>query len=226
MTEVATVGEADPAYAGQAAYTRLALRLYDTMAYRVDAPLLWRCSVKSLVALYDEHVSARHLDVGVGTGYLLAHCRFPTPAPEITLMDLNPNSLAFAARRLRRYAPRTHQANVLTPWGLPARSFGSIAMSNVLSCAPGPMREKAVAFDHAKAALEPGGCLFGATVLNGGVAHTRRSQFALKLLNRRGVFDNLEDHRDDLETALANTFESHEIRVHGSAAMFVAWVGG
>ncbi len=207
-------------------YPPVALRLYDFVAYRVDAPLLWRCSVGDLQALYDVQVGARHLDVGVGTGYLLDRCRFPVPAPQITLMDLNAAPLAFAARRLRRYAPHCHRADMLRPWGLAPGCFDSVALSNVLVCAAGAMPEKAVAFDHARECLAPGGRLFGATVLNGGVRQTRRSRLALRLLNRRGVFDNLGDHRDDLEAALASRFDRYEIRARGSAALFTATMEG
>jgi SAM-dependent methyltransferase len=207
-------------------YPPAALRLYDFVAYRVDAPLLWRCSVRDLLALYDEQVSGRHLDVGVGTGYLLDRCRFPVPAPQLTLMDVNPGPLAYAARRLRRYAPRCHRADMLGDWGLPAGSFDSVALGNVLVCAPGALPQKAVAFEHARACLAPGGRLFGATVLNGGVEHTRRSRFAMRMLNRRGVFDNLGDHREDLDAALSSTFDSHQIRVRGSAALFTARMEG
>jgi len=216
----------DPAYAGQAVYSGPLLRVYDLVAYRFDAPFIWRCSIESLLAAYDQHVSARHLDVGVGTGYLLDHCDFPVPQPQITLMDLNSNSLAFAARRLRRYRPRTLQANVLAPWGLPAGSFDSIAMCNVLSCAPGSMPEKAVAFDYARAALAPGGRLFGATVLNGGVEHTWRSRLMMNRTNARGIFSNLGDHREDLEAALAQRFSSYEVTAEGSMAFFAASVDG
>ena len=211
----------------QIAYSPGVLRLYDFVAYRVDAPLLWRCPVGELLDIYDARISARHLDVGVGTGYLLDRCRFPVAAPRITLMDLNPGPLAFASRRLQRYAPRSHRADMLEPWRLPPASFDSIALSNVLVCAAGPLPHKAaLAFEQARQCLSPGGCVFGATVLNGGVEHTRRSRFALKALNRRGVFDNLDDHRDDLEAALAAAFGSYEIKVRGSVALFLAWTEG
>lgn len=222
MTAIKAIGKDHPAYRGQAAYTPAALRIYDLLAYRVDAPLLWRASPKGMLDLYDAHVSGRHLDVGVGTGYFLDRCRFPVPDPELTLIDLNPNVLSFAARRLRRYAPRLQQANVLEPWGLPPRSFDSIALSMVLVCAPGSLPEKAVAFDHARECLAPGGSVFGGTLLNGGVEHTRRSRLMLKAMNRRGVFDNLDDHLDDLEAALAGAFAEHEITVEGAVALFVA----
>jgi SAM-dependent methyltransferase len=219
------LSKADPAYPGQAAYTRRTLRFYDLIAYRIDCPLFWRCSVKQLHALYDHNVSGRHLDVGVGTGYLLDHCRFPVAEPQLTLIDLNPEPLAYAARRLRRYRPETHQANVLAPWGIPAGAFDSVALGNVLNCAPGPMPEKATAFEQARKTLAPGGRVFGATVLNGGVEHTRRSRFFMKRLNKRGVFDNLGDHMGDLEAALAGSFPSYEIAVEGAMAFFVGTAG-
>lgn len=217
-----TVDRTNPAYAGQAVYSRTMLRLYDAMVYRVNAPLFWRCRVRRLVELYGEHVSLCHLDIGVGTGYLLNHCRFPASSPEITLMDLNPNSLEFAARRLRRYEPTVHQGNVLAAWELSDASFESIAMCNVLHCVPGAMREKAVAFDHGRAALRPGGTLFGSTVLAHGVEHTRSSRRVLERMNRRGIFSNSEDSLEDLDAALARRFAWHEIEVHGAVALFAA----
>lgn len=207
-------------------YPASALRLYDFVAYRVDAPLFWRCSVRDLLDVYDRLTGARHLDVGVGTGYLLDRCRFPVAAPRITLIDINPGPLAYAARRLRRYAPRCQVADMLEPWPLPAASFDSIALSNVISCATGSLPGKGIAFEHARECLAPGGRLFGATVLNGGVRHTRRSRLMLRMLNRRGVFDNLGDDLAGLDRALASAFASHEITVKGSIAVFTAGMEG
>jgi SAM-dependent methyltransferase len=219
-----TLNRADPAYAGQAVYTPAMLRVYDTIAYRVNGPLLWRCPVGRFVELYDANASGRHLDIGVGTGYLLDRCRFPVADPEITLMDLNPEPLAFAARRLRRYEPRIHRADVLEKWELPAGSFDSIAMFNVLHCVPGTMSEKAIAFEQAREALAPGGKLFGATVLSRGVEQTRRSRAALKRFNEKGIFNNLDDDLNDLDGSLAHTFGFREIEVRGSMALFTAWM--
>jgi hypothetical protein len=137
-------------------------------------------------------------------------------------MDLNENSLEVAARRLARYAPTTHQANVLEPWGLQPDSYDSVGMVNVLHCVPGAMLAKTVAFEHARTALAPGGVLFGATVLGGGVEHTRLSRMALKGMNRRGVFSNLEDSLEDLDAGLGRVFDSHEVHVEGAAALFTA----
>jgi len=59
------------------------------------------------------HISDKHLDIGVGTGYFLDRCRFPSTAPKIALFDLNPHSLAKSAKRLRRYNPSCYMGNAL-----------------------------------------------------------------------------------------------------------------
>jgi ubiquinone/menaquinone biosynthesis C-methylase UbiE len=221
-----TVEEGNAAHAGQAGYTRRFLPFYDLFVFGYTMPVLWRCRKKRLRRLYDEHAGARHLDIGVGSGYLLDKCDFPAESPEVTLMDMNPNSLAFAARRIRRYSPQTHQANVLEPWGLPGNGFDSVAMCSLLHCVPGTLREKApVAFGHAGAVLAPGGTLFGATVLGSEADHTKRSMKAMKKLNERGDFSNLGDRREDLEAALADAFSTHEVEIQGAVALFVAGNG-
>ena len=169
----ATVDRDDPAHAGQAVYSRGFLSVYDAFVYGFNHPVLWRCSKARLVEHYDEHLSARHLDIGVATGALLDAATFPVAAPEVTLMDLNPNSLAAASARIARYEPRTHQANVLEDWRLEPGTYDSVAMTHLLHCLPGPMSAKGVVFEHAHRALTSGGTLFGVTILGKDVEMTR-----------------------------------------------------
>jgi hypothetical protein len=75
------------AWAGAALYSRRNLSFYDLMLAFNDR-VFWRCPRSRLVELYDKHVSARHLDIGVANGWLLDACRFPVEVPAITLMDL------------------------------------------------------------------------------------------------------------------------------------------
>lgn len=208
--------------AGQALYTRSFLRAYDTLVYRVNSPLTWRCPKRHLIALYNRHVSGRHLDIGVATGMLLDECRFPAQRPELRLMDLNPHSLVAAAHRLRRYAPETHRADVLQAWGLPDRLVDSIGMVHLLHCLPGTFVDKAVVFTHARRVLRPGGTLFGATIPGTGVRHNRSARWQLAVANRLGIMCNRRDRLADLDAALAEHFTDHEVMVTGSVALFWA----
>jgi len=218
---VASVERSDPEYAGQAIYSRTFLKVYDAFVYRFTCPVLWRCPKDRFVDLYDAHASLRHLDIGVGTGTMLNECQFPS-RPEITLMDLNPNSLDAASRRIARYAPRTHHANVLEPWGLPDASFDSVGMCHLLHCLPGTMSDKTVVFEHAKAVLAPGGVLFGATIFGKGVPQTLMSRSALAAGNRHGMQSNLGDGPEELEAALSQAFPSHDLEVVGAVGLFSA----
>jgi len=86
--------------AGQAVYTKLVLRAYDLVVLGVSNRFIWKCPTQRLLEHYNLHVSANHADVGVGTGYFLDKCRFPSPTPRIALIDLNQNTLDFASRRI------------------------------------------------------------------------------------------------------------------------------
>lgn len=219
----AAVDRSDPAFAGQAVFTRAFLPLYDTLVYGFNSPVLWRCPKSRLLAHYDAHLSARHLDVGVASGRLLDECAFPVQGPRLTLMDLSPSSLEFAARRLRRYAPRTVLGNALEPWDLPPGEHDSVAMCHILHCMPGDMAEKAVAFEHANTALAPGGVLFGATILGRGVNLNPLARRVIAANNRWGVLSNRDDSPEQLDAALSATFASHELRIVGAVGLFAAW---
>jgi SAM-dependent methyltransferase len=220
--QAATVDRPGPAHAGQAVYTRSFLQLYDAVVYGFNSPVLWRCPQARVVAHYDAKVSVRHLDIGVATGALLDACRFPPAAPELTLMDLNPNSLAAASRRLARYAPGTHRANVLEDWHLEPGTYDSVAMTHLLHCLPGPMPSKAIAFEHARRALAPGGTFFGATILGRDVPFSPLARSILKLSNARGILDNENDGPAELDAALASVFPDRTVTIHGTVAFFTA----
>ncbi len=212
----------NPAYRGQADYTPGFLRVYDPLVLHFANRVIWRCPQPEILRLYDEHVGARHLDVGPGTGWFLKHATFPVGLPRITLLDANPHVLETAAHALAWYAPATHQANLLEPIELPAGHFDSIGLTHVLHCLPGTMADKAVVLDHLAPLLAPGGRLFGTTILRTGVRQTPFSLALMKFLNARGVFGNAHDDLATLEDALSARFADHELRVRGSVATFVA----
>lgn len=213
---------ADRSHAGQAVYTRTTLVLYDLVVLGVSNPLIWRCPTRRILAHYDRHVTGAHLDVGVGTGWYLDRCRFPSTAPRIGLMDLNPHSLATTSQRLARYRPETYRLDVLRPLGNETNPFQSIALTYLLHCLPGTVAEKAVAIDNLLPWLAPDGVLFGATLLSGDVARSRAARGLMRLYNRKGIFANETDDIYDLRKALEQRFVEVEISVTGCAALFVA----
>jgi SAM-dependent methyltransferase len=215
--------EAADVEAGQRIYTPLVLRAYDLFVLGFSNRFAWQCRSATMLERYDRHVGRRHLDLGVGTGWFLDRCAWPEEQPEITLLDLNENSLSVAARRLARYGPRTVRANVLDPLPLGEARFDSAAANYLLHCLPGPIESKAAALAaNVRPYLEPGGVLFGATILGQGVTHTRIGRRLMKIYNAKGIFSNSDDDEPGLKRGLASRLTDVEIQVVGAVALFAA----
>jgi SAM-dependent methyltransferase len=213
----------DPAYAGQAVYTPRMLRAYDLLVIRFSNWLVWRCPARRILDHYDRHVGASHLDVGPGTAYYLDRCRFPSATPRITLLDPNPEVLRFAGDRISRYQPALHAADALKPIDLEPVSFGSVGLSYVLHCMPGSISSKRIVFDNLIPLVEPGGVIFGTTILSQGVRHTPLGRKLMRIYNHKGIFSNFEDDLEGVELVLASRFERFELDVVGSVALFAGW---
>jgi Methyltransferase domain len=212
---------ADEVEAGQRVYTPFTLRVYDLFVLGFSNRFVWRCRSSKMLERYDSHVGERHLDVGVGTGWFLDHCSWPVESPQITLLDLNENSLSAASNRIRRYAPATVQANVLDPVGLGDARFDSIGANFLFHCLPGELEWKATTVaSNLRPYLASGGVLFGSTILGRGVTHNLLGRRLMRLYNRKGIFSNIEDDREGLERALASHVNDLEIEVIGTVALF------
>ena len=210
----------DPAYAGQRDYNRVLLNAYDPLVLGPIARFVWRCPSSGLVERYRRHIREPHLDVGPGTGYFLEHSGLPAGS-RVTILDPNPTVLRHVSRRLRDLDVTAVEADVLKalPVGGP---FASAALHLVIHCLPGPLERKAHAVANVAAVLEPGGVLFGASVLGRGADHRWIARRVLTVFNRQGGFDNLDDTEDGLRAILEQSFEHVELDVVGSAALFVA----
>lgn len=205
-----------------AIYSPALLRWYDVIVLGISNRLIWRCPTPRLLALFNRHVSGNHLDVGVGTGYFLDRCRFPVESPRVTLLDANPHCLATAARRLARYQPRTVRCDIARAIAYDGERFDSISLNYVLHCLPGALPHKATVLDHLRPLLNPGGVLFGATLLAEGVRRSWAARRLMAAYNRRGIFGNAGDALDDLRREFQRRFEEVQIDVVGCAALFVA----
>ncbi|MCP2262170.1 Methyltransferase domain-containing protein [Streptoalloteichus tenebrarius] len=211
--------------AGQASYNRWTLSAYDLTVLGLASPLLWGCGRREMLRNYDRNVGARHVELGVGTGWFLDNCAFPVARPRITLVDLNPTALEFTARRLARYTPTPVRANVLEPLPVPAKEHDSVGLNFLLHCVPGDLRKKGVVLAHAAAVTRPGGRVFGATVLAHGVRLRPPARLLLRAYNAQGLFHNEADHLDDLRAQLEQDhFADYDLTVHGSVAVFSATV--
>jgi ubiquinone/menaquinone biosynthesis C-methylase UbiE len=208
--------------AAAASYRRSTLAAYDVFVLGMMSRLMWRCPRGRMLAHYDAHAGAEHLDIGPGTGWFMDRCAFPVPSPAVTLLDLNEVVLATAAHRIRRYRPRTCVGDAYKPFALGEARFDSVGMNFLLHCLPGSMRQKSVVFDHVVPYLRPGARVFGSTVLGDGPHHTGRSRRLLHKLNRSEVFSNLGDRLEDLDEQLRERFTDVETVRTGAVCLFSA----
>jgi ubiquinone/menaquinone biosynthesis C-methylase UbiE len=205
-------------------YSTPFLSVYDLWVVRLSNSYGWRCDAKEMLALYNANLSAKHLEVGPGSGWYLANGVFPVARPSVTLLDLNPNSLEFSRKRLGAADVATVVGSVLEP--VPAEAgdgFGSIGINYVLHCVPGTFAEKGVAFTHLARVLADDGVLFGSTVL--GRDRPAKNLFGRALMsvyNRVGAFNNREDDRAGLEAALQAAFSDVELFDIGDVTLFTA----
>lgn len=207
---------------GVAIYTKPLLSIYDLYVLGFSNTFVWQCPSRLIFDFYNEHVSERHLDVGVGTGYFLDKCRFPTDNPTIDLADLNRNSLNTTAKRLQRYSPTIHIVNVLEPLRIELAHFHSIALNYLLHCLPGNILSKEVVFRNLKPLLEQNnGVLFGTTILGRGIEQNFLAKTLMRIYNAKGIFGNVNDNATDLESVLKANFRDYSIRVFGCVAFFV-----
>lgn len=210
------------AEAGHGVYSKTVLAVYDWLVLGLSNRFIWRCPTSQILDWYDRHVTANHLDVGVGTGYFLNRCRFPADRPRLVLMDLNPNCLAVSARRLQRYTPMTVIRNLLEPISFDGPGFNSVGLNYVLHCLPGRMQDKGIVFEHLAPLINPEAVVFGSTLLSRGIDRSVAARRLMRLYNRKGIFANSEDSRDGLRDVLQRHFSHVRVETVGCVALFRA----
>ena len=209
--------------AGAAVYSPFALRVYDLWVLGVSNRWAWQCSTgRVLLPFYRRYLGARHLDIGVGTGFYLRHARF-TEQQHVALLDLNEHSLRAAARRLGRPDTELFVQDVMGPLtALEGKCYDSIALFYLLHCLPGDMAGKARVFDHLKHHLNTGGVLYGATILGDAAGHNGMGRRLMNIYNKKGIFGNRNDTFEGLNKALGQHFDEVEPHQHGKVVCFAA----
>jgi 2-polyprenyl-3-methyl-5-hydroxy-6-metoxy-1,4-benzoquinol methylase len=200
-------------------FNKLSLFFYDAILYGVISKYAWGCSIARLDAHYARHASANHLEVGVGTGFLLNRVRFPDP-PRLALMDLSAECLEKTRRKVARYTPATYVQNILEPVAHQIDKFDSISINYVMHCVPGSFKEKGVAFSNLAVLLAPGATLFGTTVLSQHVHKNVLARPFMWLMNALGVFNNRNDSARELEAYLREHFQVVQFELAGVTAFF------
>ncbi|KAK9245810.1 hypothetical protein V1506DRAFT_553602 [Lipomyces tetrasporus] len=210
--------------AGQAIYTKLVLSLYDFIVLTVSNRWIWKCPTPIILTHYNRHMSDNHLDVGVGTGYYLDRGKYPSANPRIVLFDLNSNALEHTMNRIARFAPESHQVDVLKPISLNGLAkFDSVGINYLLHCLPGVgISDKSCIFDHLREMMDDNAVLFGATILGREVPRSWVAEKLMIFYNGKGIFSNRDDGLVDLKGELEKRFRDVEIQVFGCVAVFSA----
>ena len=208
---------------GHSVYSKALLAIYDVYVLGFSNSFVWKCKTRKLLELYNRHVSPNHLDVGVGTGFYLDRCTFPTATPKITLGDLNMNCLVKAEKRIKRYNPAAVHMNVFDTRTYPNGRFDSIGINYLLHCLPGPFSRKLSILESMRSLLNEGGVLFGSTILGDEAPHNLFGRFLMKAYNRKGIFSNTDDTSAELRSGLMRTFGNAQIEIDGCVALFWAF---
>ena len=209
--------------AGASVYSPTILKVYDLLVNGLSHRFVWQCPTKTvLLPFYKEHLGVKHLDVGVGTGYFIAHAGL-TSSHQVGLLDLNENCLRAAAAQVKQAKVRTFRRDVMQPCSEPADTgYDSVSLFHVLHCLPGTMDDKETAIANLKRYLSKTGVLYGVTILGTEAGHNAIGRMLLKQYNDKGIMHNLGDTFDDLQRMLRRQFQNVQIRRHNKVALFVA----
>jgi SAM-dependent methyltransferase len=208
---------------GAQVYTSLSLKLYDWWVLNISNSYAWRCkTVPVLLDHFQHHLGKQHLDIGVGTGYYLAKSLHKSQ--NITLLDLNPNSLKASQTRIgTERITECIQHDVFAP--LPERlkgSYDSISLFYLLHCLPGDMAIKSGIIGNVASALKTSGVVYGATILGKDVEHNVFARELMNIYNKKGIFCNDFDSPKSLHEALSLHFKQVNITLIGAVALFSA----
>lgn len=205
-----------------AGYTAMVLELYDFLILKFSSVFIWRCRTTQLVNLYRTYVSRQHLEIGVGTGYLLQHAIFPSHWVTLHILDCNPSVLRHAYHRLARYNPSPVLCNVMSTDWPPLPQQQSIGMNYVWHALEGSLEARGQVFGKLAQQLTPSGVLFGSSVVG---IHDRMpvlSRIVSQHWLKAGLFNNQGDSAELLNRILQQYFLEVSVWQEGQVMFFIA----
>jgi hypothetical protein len=139
------------------------------------------------------------------------------PALAPSTVDADRGQAAFTRTGL---APEVYRADVLQPIVLDVRRFDSVALNYVVHCLPASWPHKGAVFAHLKALLNPGGTLFGATLVQSDVPQSAVSAGLMHWFNARGTLHKQADTRTRLVKGLEQHLDEVRVEQVGCVALF------
>ncbi len=209
---------------GQKVYNPWVLRIYDFYVVFLSNKFVWGCPANKQLAQYKELIKENHLDIGVGSGYYLFKTlnNNQNSHIKIALMDLNQNSLHFAAKRIKNNNPTLIKADIMRPLSeeILSNQYDSIGLNFLLHCLPGTMEDKNIIFENISELLKPNGVCFGSTIIND--YKNKRAKKLANIYNKKGIFSNDQDTYKALEKNLKQYFKIVQLKQVGSVVLFQA----
>lgn len=202
----------------QAFFNRFLLKFYDFVVYKFVSEKVWGFENEKLLDRHRKYLGTSHLEVGVGTGYVLK--KVISSLNQLTIMDLSEDCLEKAGERLSAKSPDLIRQNILEACKSNTL-FDSIALNYVLHCVPGGFRTKGFSFKNLKELMSEDAVIFGLSV----VYHYQNNvlaKLALWILNKLGIFNNKSDSADELEAELNKYFRYVNVKVINSVIQFEA----
>lgn len=203
---------------GQSVYSHSILNMYDIMVLNLSNLLVWQSKRSRTQQFFQDNISNNHLDIGVGTGYFLAHCKWDKSA-RIGLMDMNQNCLDSAKSRIQHLHPETYQHDVFKPFHV-ENKFDSCSLNFLFHCLPGTVEEKVGIIRNIATGMNPGGTIFGTTVIHTGGYKSIAAEQLMKFYNKKGIFNNEGDSLAEYSRCLNAIGTLEVLEVIGTVCFF------
>ena len=237
--------------AGYWIYNSLVLRIYDWVVPGILNRFVWRCPTSCVRSLFNEHLSARHADIGIGTGFFLAHAYRARGtkqqrhqsllgsecfAERLILLDAHPATLNYCETRLQRLGVfaenqiETHEINVTDDRQLAELAaiigqngmLDSVSANYLFHCLPNGLQSSEPSIAFAKQVLAKDGVFFGSMILAEQTDKRLVTKTIAGLFRRLNIFGRRKDRLSELRGLLNKHFEFCDIQLRGCVAVFVA----